>query len=45
MKKVLYLISGLAWGIYFSNKDILLFAIIISIMTLIVEIIVEDKEL
>lgn len=43
MKKLLYLLSGLAWGIFVSNQAILWYAIFLSAVTIFVDIAVDEK--
>lgn len=42
MKKALFLVTGLAWGVFLSNEAILWYAIFLSFVTILIEILVED---
>lgn len=43
MKKFLYLVTGLCFGIYFSNPEILLYAVFLGAITIIVDVLVDEK--
>lgn len=43
MKKSLYLISGFCWGIFLYNKEILWYAIFVSAVAILIDILVHDK--
>lgn len=44
MKKSLYLIAGLCWGIFVYNKEILWYAITVSTIALLIDFLIDDKE-
>lgn len=44
MKKLLYLITGFCFGIYFSNPEILGYAIFVGITAVLVDMLVDEKE-
>lgn len=44
MKKALCLITGFCWGIFVSNKEILWYAVIVSLITLLIVLLCDDKE-
>lgn len=43
MKKFLYLVTGLCFGIYFSNPKILWYAVFIGTVTILVDVLVDEK--
>jgi len=44
IKKLLYLFTGLSWGICTANEDIMWYAILLTILTIVFEIILDDSE-
>lgn len=38
MKRTMYCLAGFAWGIFFTNKEILAYAIFITILTIVIDI-------
>lgn len=48
MKRVMYLITGFCWGIYFQNKEILGYAIFVTAFTFILDLLLtalKDEEI
>ena len=44
IKRFLYMITGMAWGICTANKDILCYAIFLTIITIVFELVLDDSE-
>ena len=44
MKKALCLITGFCWGIFVYNKDVLWYAITFSLITILITLLVDDRE-
>ena len=43
MKRVLYTLVGFAWGIFLFNKEILTYAIFLSIVTIVIDLLTSNK--
>lgn len=43
MKRLLYTLTGFAWGIFLFNKEIIKFAILLSLVTIIIDLLSFDE--
>lgn len=43
MKRLLYTLTGFVWGIFLFNKEILTYAIFVSIVTIITDVLTSNK--